>query len=133
MEAGNMERIRNILLCDDNELNRKLVIAMLKGLPYRVIETDNGRDCLAYALASHGEIDLMLLDISMKDMNGIEVCSAIRASGQDRQRRMTVIAYTAHAMVEECRHLLASGFDGILTKPALCKELVAVLDKHIRA
>ena len=128
-----MERERNILLCDGNEFNRKLVVAMLKDFPYRIIETENGRDGLEYAINCHEEIDFMLLDTSMKDMSGIEVCKAIRSSNQDKRQRMTVIAYTAHAMVEECRLLLANGFDDILTKPVLCRDLTAILDKHISA
>ena len=62
---------KNILLCDDNILNRKLIIAMLKGLPYSFIEATNGREAMAFALKDHESIDLVLLDIGLKDINGI--------------------------------------------------------------
>ncbi|MBW4056695.1 MAG: response regulator [Proteobacteria bacterium] len=120
-----------ILLCDDNTINRKLIIAMLTRLPFKVIEAANGQEALACALADHGSIDLVLLDISMKDMSGIDVCRTIRSSLQDQRRPLPVIAYTAHAMVDERILYLTAGFDDILTKPTTREDLFSILRRYL--
>jgi CheY-like chemotaxis protein len=122
---------KNILVCDDNTINRKLIIAMLKRLPYKVIETTNGQEALACVLADYESIDIVLLDISMKDMSGIEVCRAIRNSLQGQKHHLPVIAYTANAMVEERKLYLSAGFDDILTKPTTRDELFNILSRYL--
>jgi CheY-like chemotaxis protein len=126
-----VEKRKSILLCDDNLLNRKLLGAMLQSSPYRVIETSTGRDGLDYVLANHDSISLFLLDINMKDINGIEICRRIRATDQDMRNRLTIIAYTAHAMAEEHRRYIDAGFDGVLTKPAIQRDVLQLLAKYI--
>jgi CheY-like chemotaxis protein len=126
-----VEKRKSILLCDDNLLNRKLVIAMLQNSPYSVIETETGRDGLNYVLANHEHISLFLLDINMKDINGIEICRRIRETDQDMRNRLTIIAYTAHAMAEEHQRYLNAGFDGVLTKPAVQQDVLQLLAKYI--
>ena len=122
---------KNILLCDDNALNRKLITAMLTGLPYRVREAANGREALASVLTDHESLDLVLLDISMKEMSGVEVCQAIRSTDEDRRRHLPIIAYTAHAMVDERERYLSAGFDDILTKPTMRETLLSILSKYL--
>lgn len=124
-------RHKNILVCDDNALNRKLITAMLYGLPYSVRETTNGQETLACALTEHSSIDLILLDISMNDISGIDVCRAIRSSDLDQIRPLPVIAYTAHAMVDELERYISAGFDDVLTKPTTREALFSILRKHI--
>ncbi len=122
---------KKILLCDENALHRKLIVAMLTGLPYTVMEAVSGREALALALAEHGPIDLVLMGIGMRDLSGSEVCRAIRGSDQDRDNPLPIIAYTAHAMVEECKEYLAAGFDDTLTKPTMREDLFGMLRKYI--
>lgn len=126
-----MEKQKSILLCDDNLLNRKLLCAMLQSSPYCVIEMSTGRDGLDYVLANHESISLFLLDINMKDINGIEICRRIRATDQDMRNRLTIIAYTAHAMAEERQRYIDSGFDDVLTKPAVQRDVLRLLDRYI--
>lgn len=123
--------IKTILLCDDNALNRKLILTMLKKMPYRVVEATNGQEALACALAEHASIALVLLDISMKGMSGVDVCRAIRSSEQDQKRPLPVIAYTAHAMADEHRLYFSAGFDDVLTKPVMSEDLSKVLNKYL--
>ncbi len=122
---------RSILICDDNLLNRKLVAAMLAKSPYNVREATSGREAEAIVMADHDLIDLVLLDIGMKDLSGIDVCRAIRSSLQDQKRHLPIIAYTAHAMVNERERYLSAGFNDILTKPTQREELFAILDKYL--
>ena len=123
---------KNILICDDNQLNRKLITAILSGLPYCVREAANGQEALDYALSDHESIDLVLLDISMKGISGIDVCRIIRNSNQDLKRPLPIIAYTAHAMVDERERYLSVGFDDILTKPTMREDLYNILHKYTK-
>lgn len=125
-----MDRTRTILLVDDNFMNRRLVAAMLHGTPYCLVERQNGRDGLAWALAHHDSLDLILLDIGMPDLDGIEICRAIR-SHEGEGRRLPVIAYTAHAMAEERRAFVDVGFDDIIIKPITRDLFLPLIDRHL--
>jgi two-component system, chemotaxis family, chemotaxis protein CheY len=82
-------------------------------LGWEVVTVDSGERALL-SLAAH-RYDLVLLDISMPGMNGLEVCQRIRA---DRALAgLRVIAYTAHAFLEEQQRFRAGGFDDVLVKP----------------
>ena len=120
-----------ILLCDDNPLNRKLITAMLTGMPYRIREASSGREALATVFSEHESIDLILLDISMKDVSGVEVCQAIRCSDQERHRVVPIIAYTANAMTDECEQYISIGFNDVLTKPTTLVNLMRILHTYL--
>ena len=122
---------KNILLVDDNMLNRRLVGAMLTGLPFSIIERDNGRDGLDYLVANVADIDLVLLDIGMPGLSGIDLCKIIRASTDKSLRDIPLIAYTAHAMKQEQELYLSIGFNDVLIKPMTKNDLVQTVDKYI--
>jgi CheY-like chemotaxis protein len=125
------EHSRTILLCDDNILNRKLIVAFLHGTDSQIIETESGRECIETLNRSTPKIDLVLLDISLKDINGIEVCRAIRDSDDEHFQQLPIIAYTARAMEEDCKEYLAGGFTDILIKPVIKSDLQKLLDKYL--
>lgn len=121
---------KTLLLCDDKSMNRKLVTAMLSGSPYEVIEAASGTECL-HIMDSDGEsVDIILLDISLKDINGIDVCKALRNIHQHAKRKyLPIIAYTANAMLEDRPRFVSAGFDEILTKPIAEEELLLTLER----
>lgn len=121
---------RTILIVDDNFMNRRLVAAMLNDTSYCLVEKDNGREGLEYALGHRDELDLILLDIGMPDISGIDICRSIREH-ETGGVRLPIIAYTAHAMSEERRSFLNAGFDDILIKPITRDEFLSVLEKHL--
>ena len=112
-----------VLVVDDHPVNRLLVSVMLREAGYEVGEAENGRQALDKLRAQPW--DIVLLDISMPDMSGDEVCRRIRAD--DTLKGLRVIAYTAHAMSSEQDQILAAGFDGLLTKPISRASLHAAL------
>ncbi len=109
--------MKKISIIEDNPDNMLLVHVLLEG-KYELKEYENGFDGLEGM--KENIPDLILLDISLPGMDGIEVLKNIRAD--DHLRDLPVIAFTAHAMVGDREKYLAIGFDGYLTKPVLDEE-----------
>lgn len=130
MAGNSVQKRSTILLCDDNLLNRKLIGAFLIGLPFRIIEVDSGSECIRIALDGDNRVDLVLLDISLKDISGIDVCRAIREGLASRCPDLPIIAYTAHAMQEDHQSYLENGFNDVLTKPVVRDDLLRVLSSY---
>jgi len=104
--------MKSIAVVEDNPDNRLLLQAIL-GDSYLLTEYETGIEALQ---GLPGEIpDLVLLDISLPGMDGLEVLQQIRADS--RLRSIPVVALTAHAMAGDRERFLAAGFDGYLTKP----------------
>jgi CheY-like chemotaxis protein len=104
--------MKRIAVVEDNPDNLMLVEAMLAD-EYDIISYENGKDALA---ALPGEdVDLILLDISLPGMDGVEVLQELRKLEQFHD--LPIIALTAHAMVGDREKYLKSGFDNYFTKP----------------
>ena len=116
--------MRRTLVVDDNTVNRKLAVALLKRRGWETEEAENGMAALN-KLASGAVFDSVLLDISMPELDGEEVCRRIRASQQWASLR--VVAYTAHAMEGEKQRIMSAGFDDILIKPITAQDLLKAL------
>lgn len=116
--------MRRTLVVDDNAVNRKLAVALLKRRGWETEEAENGMAALN-KLASGAVFDSVLLDISMPELDGEEVCRRIRASHQWAGLR--VVAYTAHAMEGEKQRIMSAGFDDILIKPITAQDLLKAL------
>ena len=108
-----------IAVVEDNADNRLLLHAILEDA-YALIEYDTGLAALEGL--RHQVPDLILLDISLPGMDGLEVLRHIRAD--ERLREIPVIALTAHAMLGDRESFLAAGFDGYLTKPIIDEQLL---------
>jgi CheY-like chemotaxis protein len=111
--------VRRIAVVEDNADNRLLVRAILED-SYVIIEFETGSAALA-GLKDSGP-DLILLDISLPEMDGTEVLRAIRADSALRD--LPVIALTAHAMAGDRERFLAEGFDDYLTKPIMDENVL---------
>lgn len=116
-----------IALVEDNPDNRLLVQAILEDR-YDIVEYENGIDALAGLAESPP--DLVLLDISLPEMDGTEVLRRMRMD--ERLAAIPVIALTAHAMAGDRERFLARGFDDYLTKPIVDEDvLFAAIEKRI--
>lgn len=116
---------RSVLIIDDNVINAELANAHLRRSGWKTRVVESGADGLA-AMAGD-RFDLVLLDISMPGMSGVDVCRAIRS--RDGNPRPCVVAYTAHAMSEERKALLEAGFDDVLTKPIDRRAIGGMLER----
>jgi len=115
---------RRVLIVDDHPVNRQLPGMLMRGTDWQSDTASSGEEALAKLNAA--PYDVVLLDISMPDLSGDEVCRRIRADA--RFKNLRVIAYTAHAMEEARASILAAGFDGLLTKPISKQTLFEALD-----
>ena len=104
----------DVLVVEDNEINRFVVRSMLEGEGHRVEEAVNG--ALGVAAASERRYDLILMDISMPQMDGTAATRAIR-SGDGPCRTVPIIALTAHAMPADLARFHEAGMTAVLTKP----------------
>lgn len=114
---------RRVLIVDDHPVNRQLPGMLMRGTDWQSDTAASGEEALTKLNA--GSYDVVLLDISMPDLSGDEVCRRIRADA--RLKHLRVIAYTAHAMEEARAGILAAGFDGLLTKPISKQTLFEAL------
>lgn len=111
--------MKRIAVVEDNADNRLLVGAILEGR-YALVEYPSGREAIARLPAAVP--DLVLLDISLPEMDGTEVLRRIRAD--PTLAHLPVIALTAHAMAGDREKYLAAGFDDYVTKPILDESVL---------
>jgi two-component system cell cycle response regulator DivK len=104
---------RTILVVEDNPKNMKLVRDVLEFSGYAVIEAVTGEE--GVRVAGETMVDLVLMDLQLPGIDGIEAMRQIRSG--DLNRDIPVVAVTASAMSEERTRALASGFDGYVEKP----------------
>jgi two-component system, sensor histidine kinase len=115
-----------ILLAEDNAVNALLASVLLKKAGHHVTHVVTGRKALdALALK---EFDLILMDVQMPDMDGMEATGLIRRAEIKTGRHIAIVAFTAHAMAEDRKRFIAAGADGYLTKPFSPEQLNAVID-----
>nr|WP_279593770.1 response regulator [Pseudodesulfovibrio sp. S3-i] len=108
----------NILLADDNPMNRKYLKHFLTMFGHTIVTAENGLEVLSILEARGREIDLVLMDVQMPEMSGIEATRAIRESdGRLYDRSLPVIALTAYAMMGDRERMLDSGMDDYVSKP----------------
>ncbi len=115
--------MKTILIADDDYANRILPGLLLDKQKYQLFETDNGQSVLG--ILELNSIDFLLLDISLPNISGIDICKKIKSHPSHRQT--IVIAYTAHSMEWEIEKILAAGFDAVLIKPITKEQLLKAL------
>ena len=114
-----------VLLAEDNAVNALLATVLLRKVGHQVTHVLTGRQALD-ALARH-EFDLVMMDVQMPDMDGLEATAQIRRSEAHTGRHIAIVAFTAHAMAEDRKRFLDAGADGYLTKPFSPEQLHAVI------
>lgn len=112
-----------ILIVEDNEKNRKLERDVLQFHGYQTVEAETGEEGVRLAQASPPA--LVLMDIQLPGINGIQALGQLRAD--PRTRGIPVIAVTASAMTQDRQKIMAAGFDAYQSKPINVKEFVAAV------
>lgn len=118
-----------VLVVEDNEKNMKLFRDVLLAAGYRILEATTGGQ--AVELAAGHTPDLVLLDIRLPDIDGVETLNRLRAD--ERTTSIPVLALTAQAMHGDRERFLAAGFDGYVSKPVNILEFVGAVRQHCEA
>ncbi len=115
-----------VLLAEDNPVNRTVATRTLEKRGHWVRAVENGRE--AVAAFEDGGFDVVLMDVQMPIMDGLEAASAIRKKEEGALGRVPIIALTAHAMKGDRERCLAAGMDDYLSKPFQAADLIRVLE-----
>ena len=117
-----------ILVAEDNPVNQRLVVRLLEKRGHHVVVAGNGREALE-ALGKES-FDLVLMDVQMPEMDGMEATAAIREKEKGTGLHQRIIALTAHAMKGDRERCLAAGMDSYLSKPIRPPELDQILEEY---
>lgn len=129
-QAGKNPAVRlRVLLAEDNPVNQLLVQRLLEKRGHSVVVASTGVEALD--ILQRENVDVVLMDIQMPEMDGLEATKAIRSRESDGRPRTPVIALTAHAMKGDREKCLAAGMDAHLSKPIRPAELDEVLEKFM--
>jgi PAS domain S-box-containing protein len=122
----------NILLSEDNPVNQMLAIRVLEKAGHRVTLASTGREALAaWENAGIPGFDVVLMDIQMPEMDGMEATAAIRQREKTSGKHIPILAMTAHAMRGDRDRCLASGMDGYISKPFNPIALFAEIERCV--
>ena len=116
----------DILLAEDNPVNQKLAERLLTKRGHRVTTVESGIQAVEY-IKRH-DFDLVLMDVQMPDMDGLEAAATIRSIESHTGQRVRIVAMTAHAMQGDRERCLEAGMDGYLSKPIRPEELFNVVE-----
>ena len=115
-----------VLVAEDNDVNARLVTALLEKRGHSVLRAETGKQ--AVDAVAEGGIDLVLMDVQMPEMDGLDATGAIRRSESVSGGHIPIIALTAHAMTGDREACLEAGADEYLAKPINGKKLFALID-----
>jgi two-component system cell cycle response regulator DivK len=115
-----------ILVVEDNAKNMRLLQDVLRATGYRTLEASTARRALSLAIDHRPA--LILMDVQLPDMSGVEALRTLRAD--ERTARIPVLAVTAQAMKGDRARFIDAGFDGYLSKPVDIDALLATVEQH---
>jgi len=129
-KAGDhIEKKHRILLAEDNEINQMLTERLLQMQGYETTVVGNG--VLALKKYESEEFDLLLIDIQMPEMDGMELIRRIREKEKMTKAHVPVLVLTAHFMPEDLKSFIESGADGCITKPVMMQQLRDAIQKFL--
>ena len=128
-EAEAPLRSLRILVAEDNEVNRMVMEAILSGLGHAVAFAEDGEQAVSLATGQHW--DIVLMDLHMPRMDGLEATQAIRADPHVQRSRVPIVALTADIFPETRERCAAAGVQDFLTKPVDTAELAACLQRLV--
>jgi CheY-like chemotaxis protein len=132
-ELGGAPKTGRVMVVEDNLINRKVVVSLLTKLGFAVLVAEDGRQ--AVDLITGGEVpDIILMDIQMPVMDGLEATRLIRAWEIQNERRIAlpIVAMTANAFESDKAQCLAAGMNEFLSKPFNFNDLSTLLTTLLR-
>jgi two-component system cell cycle response regulator DivK len=120
--------LKKILIVEDNPANMRLIRMVLKTKGYSVLEATDGEEALT--VATEGRPDLIVMDIQLPKMDGLEVTKKLRQAPEFRQT--PIIALTASAMDGDRERIIAAGCDEYISKPVNTRRFPMLVAKMLR-
>ena len=120
---------RRVLLAEDGQVNRKVIVDLLEPRGHRVTAVNNGREVLS--ALENGTFDLVLMDIQMPEMDGLEATRIIRERERSTGERVRIAAMTAHVMQGDRERCLEEGMDDYLPKPVRAGDLYDIVENDV--
>jgi CheY-like chemotaxis protein len=114
-----------ILLVEDSVFNQKVALGLLQKYGHTVAVANNGREAVAWM--DPGDFDVILMDVEMPEMDGLEATAIIREKEKGTGRHVPIVAMTAHAMKGDRERCLAAGMDDYVSKPIRAQQLFDTL------
>ncbi len=112
-----------VLVADDNEVAQRLCRRVLEKAGHKVLTASDGIEAVSLALAN--PLDMILMDVAMPGMDGLEAMRQIKA----QKPGMAIVIASAHSMASDRERFLAAGADDVLSKPFRLTDLTAVVDR----
>ncbi|MBS7525715.1 PAS domain S-box protein [Fusibacter paucivorans] len=128
IEIPEVSKKLSVLVAEDDEVNQIVVSKLLNLQGHKADITSNGRDAVNLFRDQH--YDLVIMDIQMKTMNGIEAMKAMRRISKEQGVSVPIVAFTAHALSEDEAKLKVAGFDDYIAKPVSLKNFFRVIMKN---
>ena len=121
----------NVLVAEDNELNMEIAEFVLQSAGANVIKAFNGKEAVEiFKKSKPGEIDIILMDVMMPVMDGIQATQYIRWSNKENAKDIPIIAMTANAFTEDRRRVLEAGMNEHLAKPLESDVLIKMIANY---
>ena len=114
-----------VLVADDNEVAQRLCRRVLEKAGHRVLTASDGLEAVNIALAPTGAPDMILMDVAMPGMDGLEAMRQIKA----QKPGLVIVIASAHSMASDRERFLAAGADDVLSKPFKLTDLTGVVDR----
>jgi CheY-like chemotaxis protein len=118
-----------VLLVEDNPINRKVAIQLLKKRGHTVTTATNGREALDTLEEIDWQVDVILMDVQMPEMDGYQATKVIREREIARGIHMPIVAMTAHALERDREECLAAGMDSYVSKPVQAHKLYDAIEE----
>ena len=126
--ALSVQGVRRVLLAEDNVVNQRVAVGLLRKRGHHVTVANNGREALEWF--DRETFDVALMDVQMPEMDGFEATAAIRARETTTGGHQRIIAMTANAMTGDRDRCLRAGMDGYVSKPLDGRLLCAVVEQR---
>lgn len=124
----------NILLAEDNPINQKVAVRLLENRGHTVVVAESGKRVLGMLeLEDRPPFDLVLMDVHMPEMDGLQATAVIREREMISGKHIPIIAMTAHAMGGDRERCIQAGMDGYTSKPLKIQELLATIENVLLA
>jgi CheY-like chemotaxis protein len=128
-EIGLCTAVKKVLVAEDNLVNQKVALLMLKRQGYEGVIANTGREALT--MLNQESFGLVLMDVQMPEMDGFEATAAIREMEKTTGKHVPIVAMTAHSMTGDRERCLEAGMDDYISKPIKQAELRDVLSQHL--